>query len=92
VQGTDISSILAGVARARVGTTCADADAVRFIVRGHAEELTWSIVGQPAGEKGTERDVDVVLVGFWSPSARGVYVPGSMDGHLHTVVPARKMG
>jgi hypothetical protein len=91
VDGATATSILAGVGASRVGTLCRDADAVPFIVRGHAEELTWSIVGQPSGTKGSEQDVDVVIVGFWAPGARGVYVPGSMDGHLHVVVPAKNV-
>jgi len=87
IDATDATSVLAEVASQRVGTPCAQADAVPFIVRGRAEELTWSIVGQPSGKQGSEQDVDVVIVGLWAPGARGEYVPPSLDGHLHVVAP-----
>lgn len=88
IGATDGTSILAEVASERAGTPCAGADAVPFIVRGRAEELTWSIVGQPSGKQGSEKDVDVVIVGLWAPAARGEYVPPSLDGHLHVVAPS----
>lgn len=91
VDGSDTTAILAGVGAARAETACAEADAVPFLVRGHADALTWSIVGQPSGTQGSEQDVDVVIVGVWAPGARGTYVPGSMDGHLHVVVPSKNI-
>lgn len=91
VDSVDVASILSAVETARSGTGCAQAEAVPFVVRGHAESLTWSIVGQPSGKRGELQNVDVVLVGFWAPGARGIYVPASLDGHLHMVAPSANL-
>lgn len=92
VEATDIATVLRAVGTSRERSVCAASEVVPFRARGHASTITWSTVGQPSGHEQTDRNVDVVLVGFWSPSSQGVFVPPGLDGHVHVYVPSIERG
>jgi hypothetical protein len=86
IDATTSEDVLAGVTLAIASSVCAGAEVVPFRVRGRARQVSWSTVGQPEGLSRTDTDVNVTIVGFWAPTKKGVFVPASLDGHLHVVL------
>jgi hypothetical protein len=86
IDATTSEALLASGSSAIASSVCADAEVVPFRVRGRARQVSWSTVGQPEGLSQTDTDVNVTIVGFWAPTKKGVFVPTSLDGHLHVVL------
>ena len=92
VDASNLDSLLAAVGEARNDSVCAQSEIVPFRARGLARSVTWSTVGQPKGYEQTDEDVEVVLVGFWAPTQKGVFVSGGLAGHVHVIVVASGLG